>query len=89
MEEPLDQYWAKLIAMLATARLEWPLCSCTNVQLLADRWREDLARVNTQRSFMISPDDLQNPFGTRAGEALVWKRITKSRGRKIGRAVLT
>jgi len=89
MEESLDQYWAKLIAMLATARLEWPLCSCTNVQLLADAWREDLARVNAQRSFAITPDDLQNPFGTRAGEALVWKRITKSRGKKIGRAVLT
>lgn len=89
MDEPLSQYWAKLIAMLATARLEWPLCSCTNVQLLADKWREDLARINVQRSFSVTPDDLQNPFGTRAGEALAWKRITKSRGRKIGQAVLT
>jgi len=89
MNEPLSQYWAKLIAMLATARLEWPLCSCTNVQLLADRWREDLARINEARSFSVTPDDLRNPFGTRAGEALAWKRITKSRGRKIGQAVLT
>ena len=87
--EPLSQFWAKTIAMLATARLEWPLCTCTNVQLLADRWREDLARFNDQRSFSVTPDDLQNPFGTRAGEALAWKRITKSRGRKIGQAVLT
>ena len=89
MGEPLSQYWANLIAMLATARLEWPLCSCTNVQLLANRWREDLARMNKERSFAVTPDDLQNPFGTRAGETLAWKRITKSRGKKIGRAVLT
>lgn len=87
--EPLSQFWAKTIAMLATARLEWPLCTCTNVQLLADRWREDLSRFNEQRSFSVTPDDLQNPFGTRAGETLAWKRITKSRGRKIGQAVLT
>jgi len=87
--EPLSQFWAKTIAMLATARLEWPLCTCTNVQLLADRWREDLARLNDLRTFSVTPDDLQNPFGTRAGEALAWKRITKSRGRKIGQAVLT
>jgi len=82
----LTDYWARIIAQLATARLEWPLCDCTNVKLMTDRWQEDRAMINDQRSFSVSVTDLDNPFGTRTGEIEAWKAL---RRRAIGQAVIT
>ena len=87
--QSLSTYWAKTIAMLATARLEWPLCTCTNVELIADSWRETITKITRERSFMVSPSDLENPFGIRVGEILAWKRIMKGRDKPRGKAVLT
>lgn len=85
--ELLTNFWAKTIAILATSRLDWPLCTCTNVGLLTDAWREDIAKITRDRSFMLGAGDLDNPFGTRAGESMVWKRL-KGRGRKVGQAII-
>ena len=82
----LTDYWARIIAQLATARLEWPLCDCTNVKLVTDRWQEDRAMITDQRSFSVSTTDLDNPFGTRTGEVEAWKAL---RRRAIGQAVIT
>ena len=79
----LDEYWARTIAMLATARLDRPLCDCTNVQLRTDKWRQDMAEVRseagTSKSYQISVDVLTNPFGTRVGEVEAWRRVKKKR----------
>lgn len=74
--DPLSDWWAQTIAMLATARLERPLCSCGNSAALAKQWREDLAFVG-EKSHTVPFELLSNPFGTRRGEILAWQRVSK------------
>lgn len=80
--EPLSDYWAKIIAMMATARSERPFCSCGNVQTLSNHWRQDLSLVNEGTSHQIRFEDLSNPFGTRRGEVMAWQRVSKISGRR-------
>lgn len=86
----LDPYWARTITMLAVARLPWPLCDCSNVVDLTDKWRQDMSMIETERdkskSFQVDIGELSNPFGQRMGEILAWRRI-KNRGRRVGRTV--
>ena len=83
----LSDYWAKIITMLATARLEWDLCDCTNVKETSDYWRQDASKMTRDKSFNLSQNELSNPFGQKVGEVLAWRRITKSQGRKKGQAI--
>jgi hypothetical protein len=73
--------WARTVAGLAAARLERPLCSCS--QAFGDRMKSDRAHASSgtssSSSFQISPSDLDNPFGTRLGEIMAWKHV-KRRG---------
>ena len=82
----LDDYWARIITMLAVARLEWPLCECTNVKQVSDYWRQDAAKMTKERSFNLRAEELSNPFGQRIGEVLAWRRCA-ARARKRGQAV--
>jgi len=82
----LDDFWAKIVAMLATSRLEWDLCECTNVKEISSYWRQDVAKMTRERSFNLKPEELSNPFGQRVGEVLVWRRL-KNRRRRRGQAV--
>lgn len=84
----LDGWWAETIAMLATARLTLPLCTCSAIRNKVYRWQEDLSEVGAQKSFNIDPTILTNPFGTRRGEVEAWKRLVKARGRVKGQAIL-
>lgn len=86
----LDQYWAQTIAMLATARLDRPVCDCTNVEMKVDKWRHDMALVDgmNNRSYQVDASTLTNPFGSRVGEYNAWRRIHKGkRGRQLGQGV--
>jgi hypothetical protein len=84
--QTLDPYWAQVIRMLSTARLEWPICDCTNAKELSDYWRQDAAMMTKTKSFNLAPSELSNPFGQRVGEILAWRRI-QNRMRRIGRAI--
>jgi hypothetical protein len=75
-QDPLSNWMAMSIAQIATARLQKPLCACSNVTALADEWRQDVSRLGEGGS-MLSPAALDNPFGTRRGEVLAWKRMSK------------
>jgi hypothetical protein len=86
--DELSQWWAYTIAMLATARLNKPICQCDAPSRIVNRWQEDLALTNNVRSFGFTEEDLMNPFGTRLGEATAYKRI-QSRGIKINRHINT
>lgn len=79
--EPLSDYWAQTIAWLATARLERPLCDCGASTALAEDLREDLALSASGRSHRVLFRTLDNPFGTRKGEAQAWERVRRTRGR--------
>lgn len=75
--EPLSDYLAQTIAMLATARLERDICACNNAHVLARDWRKDLAFSDEAGSYQVSEDDLDNPFGTKVGEVKAWKRVSR------------
>ncbi len=75
--DPLSNYFAQAIAWMAVARLERPLCSCANSTALALELRKNLAFADTNQAFAVSPTDLENPFGTRKGELMAWKRVSK------------
>lgn len=90
--DPLPQVWANAIAWLATARLERPLCSCGNVQALSQKWQNDLAAVSSTQqqaqSYQNAPDVLTNPFGSRLGEVMAWRRVQRAKDRLPGGGVV-
>lgn len=73
--DPLDHYWAQTIAYLAAARLDKPVCGCTNVQsIVAELQRDVSAPDSNGRINTVDFQSLANPFGTRVGELKAWKR---------------
>ena len=90
--DPLPQVWANAIAWLATARLERPFCSCGNVQALCQKWQNDLAAVSSTQqqaqSYQNAPDVLTNPFGSRLGEVMAWRRVQRAKDRLPGGGVV-
>lgn len=74
-QDPLDPYWAQTIAFLAAARLEKPVCGCTNVQTVMTELRRDLALADGNDNIPNTDFELLgNPFGTRVGEVKAWRR---------------
>ncbi len=79
--DPLSNYLAEAIAMLAVAKVPRPFCTCNNSLAmtgnLVDGWQRDLSFTGSreQGNFQVSQADLDNPFGTRAGAVLAWKRV--------------
>lgn len=75
----MDRRWADIVAKMACAFLERPMCDCT-----ADTWeywREDLAVLsggeqNKTYSFTLRDAAGNNPFGTRRGHLYAWAQIT-------------
>lgn len=87
--EPLSDYFAKVIAWLATARLERPLCGCSNVEAVAEDLRKELTESNREISRFLPEDVLTSPFGTRKGEVMAWRRLKRLvKDRKLGHAVI-
>ena len=83
----LDRFWGSTIAMLATARLDFPLCSCEEMaERVSSKWTTDLAEINQNRTFQNPASVLDCPFGTRAGEVEAWRRV---RRRALGRTAVT
>ena len=85
----LPRKWARLIAHMATARLERPFCSCGNLIALAEYLRDDLAAISSTtqqaRSYRIDPYlVIQCPFGTKRGEVNAWMQIVRQRDRSLG-----
>jgi hypothetical protein len=75
--DPLDQRYAECIAYLAVSRLERPFCACGNLASLAKDLRQDYSRTDSGGpSFYLPDKDASNPFGTRKGELVVWRRLT-------------
>lgn len=79
----MSDYWGRIIAYLATARLERPFCSCGNVTALSRYLREDLALVGTAGSFQVDPNILRNPLGTRRGEVFAWNQINQVSKKRV------
>lgn len=71
--DPLSDFWAWTIIYLATARLERPPCGCSGLKDWFDQMREDYAIVDNNVPF----NELANPFGTRRGEVMAWRRVSR------------
>lgn len=86
--EGLSDEWAKVIAHMVTARLERPLCECSNVEAVADYLRQDTTKMSQGSTFFVSMNMLDNPFGTKVGEIQAWKFITKLQDRQFNYAII-
>ena len=84
----VDHTWARLIVMLACSRLDWPVCSCSNVKTLVDEWKQNAAKITEDRTYTFPVEAMLNPFGMRVGEILAYIGVSTP-GRKKGRAVRT
>jgi hypothetical protein len=74
--DPLSHWFAEAIAWLATARLTASFCACGNIENFALDLRRDLAHIPSDGdSFLLSENNLGNPFGTKKGEIMAWNRI--------------
>jgi len=73
----MDPFFEKVVAYYAAAILDRDVCSCNNSERFIDHWREDLARVGSEVSFQISPEDLDNPLGTQRGAIYAWKQLKR------------
>lgn len=86
--DPLSDYWATTIAWLAMARIERELCACGNLQAISKDLRE-MVNVSLRDKTIFTPAELlTNPFGTRMGEMMAWRRISKQVTRRLSVAVI-
>lgn len=75
---PYGGSWRQVIARLASAELApFSVCSCDSANQHLWRWQFDRARAAGANSeqYQISPEDLNNPFGTREGHIYAWKQV--------------
>ena len=79
-EDSLSPELAMIIAMIATARLERPFCTCGNVAALTTKWQANAAMGSSD--LQVDFGELSNPIGTHYGEILAWRAI-KHRLRRI------
>ena len=82
----MSPQWERMVAYFATSKLDRPFCACSNVDAIAEHWRQDLAIRGTQ-GLNHSVKKLDNPFGTTRGAMYVWDRIITTRD-KVGEGVL-
>jgi len=82
----VDHTMARLITQVACARLDYPACTCGNVQTLVAEWRENAAKATRERQYTFTADMISNPLGMRVGEVLAYQSL-KIPSRKVGRAV--
>ena len=76
--DPMPYSIAQAIAFMAIARLERPLCECGNVESLYSALREDLTANLRDVSYFLAEEARVNPFGTKRGEVLAWRRLRKT-----------
>ncbi|MFA5166633.1 MAG: hypothetical protein WC449_05110 [Candidatus Paceibacterota bacterium] len=84
--DELNNNLARIIAMLASARLNKPVCTCESPARLIERWQEEVTMSNASRSYNLSVADLECPFGTKYGELLAYKAL-KNFGTKVGKNI--
>lgn len=76
--EPMPEYWAEAITWLAATRVERPFCMCSNVQAMQARLRVDLRQSDPDGpTYFLTEEEARNPFGTRRGELMAWRRLRK------------
>jgi len=77
----MQRSFQPIVARLAAAELTRPIAATDAANRELYRWQFDLARGGgkAEEQFQISPGDLDNPLGTRAGQVWAWKQIRNLR----------
>ena len=86
--DPLSDYMAETIAMLATARLKRTFCGCCGASAKAEHWQTDMARQGEDESFLFEFGLTANPFGTKIGEMQAFRRLSAFNIRKLDAALV-
>lgn len=75
----MQSRWQTIVARLAAAELGGRICACDEANAELHQWQFDLSRAAgaNDEQYSISPADLDNPFGTRRGQAWAWKQVKK------------
>lgn len=82
--DKLDKAMARLIAILATARLGFEFKAVSGISSIIDYWQRDQAESYPDGSTIFTPPNiLDNPFGTRRGEVETYRALHHMRERKI------
>lgn len=74
----MDDRVKRTIAKLAAAELPQRLCACDSANRAWYHWQFDLARTEgggDESYGAISPEDLNNPLGSKRGQVMAWKEI--------------
>lgn len=73
--DPLADELAQAVAWMATARLERPLCGCSNVEALSKHLMTDISTSSAGESRFSPERLLMNPFGSLRGEVMAWRKV--------------
>lgn len=79
--QQMESDWQRVVARFAAAELPVRICADNTGSHFLHHWQFDLARsagVNDEQ-YQISPSDLDNPFGTRRGQVMAWKKVLNLR----------
>lgn len=87
--QQLAREWQTVVARLAAAELGRPICAKQPSAKELARWQFDRSRSAgaNDEMYAVSPGDLDNPIGTRAGHIQAWKfieRVALTRGLYAG-----
>jgi len=71
----MDKDYATIVARLAAAELNRPICACADSRADLYRWQYDLTLAGESDKLFSTQLDIDNPFGTRRGHVFAWKHI--------------
>lgn len=77
--QDVDKRYQVIVARMACAELSTRICACDTANREIYRWQYDHARTAgaNDEQYAVSPEDLNNPFGTRAGQVYAWKEVSR------------
>lgn len=73
--------WATAICRMAAAELARPVCSCQDANKAIAHWQTDLAQTGATDATFQTPDDFDNPLGSRRGHLFAWRLIAEEQQR--------
>lgn len=79
----VDPGWERMVIFYAISLLDTDICGCKNTKRIIEHQIEDLAMVSQERSYSLSWDAYDNPFGTTRAALALWKRVYAENARMV------